>query len=263
MNMKTWDSVKVIGGVAVATLLMGAQAQATLALNYPSALYGNQNTGSGDRAEGFVFTVGSRPISVDALGTFDNPGSSGTLSGTFNNDISVAIYKVTLGSGGAISSGTRVVSPVDFNTASPGTLLAGTDTRQKPITAVTLTANSTYMIVANHYGNTSTLTSPGTTEINWTRTGTTESAIATYSSGQGITFNGNDYFAGNVNSWDPTFTAGEWSALTGTGNPRWTGGNFDFTPVPEVGHFAMAGVGLLGLVYIGRYVRVRRNVQVA
>jgi hypothetical protein len=35
-------------------------------------------------------------------------------------------------------------------------------------------------------------------------------------------------------------------------------GTFDFTPVPEAATFGLAGVGLLGLMYIGRYARLRR-----
>ena len=37
--------------------------------------------------------------------------------------------------------------------------------------------------------------------------------------------------------------------------PRYGAGNADFAPVPEAAGFALAGVGLLGLVYVGRCYR--------
>jgi hypothetical protein len=44
---------------------------------------------------------------------------------------------------------------------------------------------------------------------------------------------------------------------------RYGAGTFDFSPVPEAAHFAMAAVGVLGLVYIGRYARLRRKINLA
>jgi len=40
-------------------------------------------------------------------------------------------------------------------------------------------------------------------------------------------------------------------------------GTFDFTPVPEVEDYAVAAIGLLGLVYIGRYARNLRTQKLA
>jgi hypothetical protein len=42
------------------------------------------------------------------------------------------------------------------------------------------------------------------------------------------------------------------------GTPSFAGATFDFTPVPEATAFGAAAIGLLGLVYIGRYARLRR-----
>jgi len=47
------------------------------------------------------------------------------------------------------------------------------------------------------------------------------------------------------------------------GTPSFGGATFDFTPVPEAAAFGAAAVGLLGLVYIGRYARLRRIVKVS
>lgn len=44
--------------------------------------------------------------------------------------------------------------------------------------------------------------------------------------------------------------------------PAFAAGTFVFTPVPEPEHFALAGLGLLGLVYVGRNVWMRRQVAV-
>jgi hypothetical protein len=43
------------------------------------------------------------------------------------------------------------------------------------------------------------------------------------------------------------------------GTPSFAGPTFDFTPVPEATAFGAAAIGLLGLVYIGRYARLRRT----
>ena len=49
-----------------------------------------------------------------------------------------------------------------------------------------------------------------------------------------------------------------WGATT----PASAGDTFEFTPVPEVAAFGVACVGLLGLVYIVRYARLRRKMKV-
>jgi hypothetical protein len=57
----------------------------------------------------------------------------------------------------------------------------------------------------------------------------------------------------------PIGNYGYWGGST----PSWVGGTFDFTPVPEAATFGAAAVGLFGLVYIVRYVRIRRTPKAA
>jgi hypothetical protein len=47
------------------------------------------------------------------------------------------------------------------------------------------------------------------------------------------------------------------------GTPSFAGATFDFTPVPEAAAFGAAAIGLLGLVYIGRYAQLRRTVKLS
>lgn len=66
-----------------------------------------------------------------------------------------------------------------------------------------------------------------------------------------------------VNLWGNS--PGNYSLYRGTASGvydlQYTGaGTFDFTPVPEASQFAIAGVGLLGLVYVGRCAYQRRKV---
>jgi hypothetical protein len=254
--MKTWNSMKISGVVAI-SFLLAFNASAIIALNYPNNLSGNQG-GTVDRALGFVFNVNS-PIAVNQLGAFDDPGNG---SGTFGGTVSVAIYKVTLGSGNSITAGTLIGSPVDFSTGSAGTLLAGTDTRVKNITAETL-GTGTYMLVANHYGTVAGTETPY--NLSYAGGGGGAPAYPSVNTGGGlITWNGTDYYMNSPASWGssmPTPTA--WTIPASVGYPRWTAGNFNFTPVPEAAQFATAGVGLLGLVYIGRYARMRRTMKAA
>lgn len=85
----------------------------------------------------------------------------------------------------------------------------------------------------------------------------------------GVTFSGNGYYnpSGNLN-FGSTLSSG-WSydpisvTLAGTGAPRYGAGNFEFTfaAVPESSTFAVAGVGMLGLVYFGRGISRRAKAK--
>jgi hypothetical protein len=251
LNMKTWNSVKVIGGVAVATLLMGAQAQAIVAYNFPANLPGNQ--AAGPFSLGTVFDVNS-PIAVGKLGAFDPGGAEFAGAG-----VQVGIYRVTL-SGNNLSLGTLVTPVATFVGAQ--TLLQNSSTVMQDITRTTLGAG-TYMVVANNYG-------VGGSLVNYNPYydgGPSGPNAASANPAYGVTFTGTAFFnssgslASTINGWSYDGTG---QYYTGTPEaPRYGAGNFDFTPVPEAATFGVAGVGLLGLVYIGRYVRVRRNLKPA
>ena len=261
--MNARNSVKIGGAVAIGVLL-AFKAGATIdytALNYPGNLIGNQGGSPVDRALGFVFTVNSAPIYISQLGAFDNPGNG---LGVFGGNVSVAIYRVTLGPGGTIASGSLAVSPVTFSTASPGTVIPGTDTTMKNISTVGLNAG-TYMLVANHYGNVAGTEDPWNIyyQNNPPYHGGGPPNPSANTGGGLITWNGLDYYMNSPASWGNTMPSG-WTIPAGAGNyPRWTGGDFEFSPVPEVGTFGVAAVGVLGLVYVGRYARLRRRLMFA
>src|ERR1039458_5228401 len=85
--MKTWNAVKVIGAVAVATLMVAAQARAIVAYDY-TGVVGNKQFNQADIL-GNIFTVNSA-INVTAVGAFASGGSLGAT-------IPVAMYQLTSG----------------------------------------------------------------------------------------------------------------------------------------------------------------------
>jgi hypothetical protein len=245
--MKISNSLRIVGGIAVAALFTTSQAGATIAYLYDSLLVGNLS-GRPD-AFGLVFNVNS-PIVIDKLGAFDSGGD-----GFVGPGINVAVYSLTLtipgNMSGGISSGTLVTSS--------DSLPAGNT--MHPITPVTIGVG-TYMIAAKGYGTF------GLTDPIYLASGSGSSAVQ-YNPAVGpeLTF-GPGYYK-NFGS----YPLGSWSASL---PPGWAieGGfsgsgaiygvaNFDFTPVPEVEHYAMAGVGLLGLVYLGRCARLWRRTKLA
>ena len=259
--MRTSNSVRMLAGVAVTALLVAAQSQAEIAYNFTTSasLVGNQT--GGPFALGTLFNV-STPIKIDQLAAFDNGANGFSVSG-----VNVAVYKVTL-TGTAITGGTLVTPSVNFS-GTAQSLLPGTDTRVASIAPVTLAAG-TYMVVANHYSGTGGVyeddynpyyAAPGHT-ANGPNGASANAAF-------GVTFTAlGGYYQSDIASFASTFNGtGGWGydpAYTGSPkDPRYAAGNFDFTPVPEAVQFAMAGVGLLGLVYIGRHVRLARKMKLA
>jgi hypothetical protein len=228
---------------------VAAQAQATIAYNFGTSLVGNQ---SGTFSLGTEFTVGTTPIDVTALGAFD-PGDA-KFTGT---GIQVAIYKLTL-SGTTITGSTLETPSVSF--LGQYTDVAGTSTAMQNITPVKLTAG-TYMVVANHYGSGGVLNDynpyygPG---------GGVNNASANNASGVTFIAGGGYYNTSSGLSWGSSLGSGwVYDNAFNKSAPRYAAGNFEFTPVPEVAAFGAAGVGLLGLVYIGRYARLRRTMKLA
>lgn len=207
------------------------QAQATLAYNF-TGVTGNQ--GASDYSLGTVFTVGATPIQVNALGAFDDPGNGAGLA----QPIQVAIYETTFG--------VLTMPVVTIDNSDPLINNTRLETLSSPVTLT----SGTYMIVANHYG--------GLYEQNWNVAN--GGTAATANTGGGLVSYGQNFYNNNANLTWGTFLPGGFTLDASGATPAYAAGNFDFTPVPEASHFALAGIGLLGLVYTGRSLWLRRRV---
>jgi len=254
--MKRLTVIKGIGAVATtAVLLLAVQAQAIIAYNFP-VVNANQNY-SGALTLGEVFTVNSA-VSINALAAYDDPGNG---SGVFGGPVQVAIYQVTL-SGNTINGGSLAVSPLTFSTATPGNLISGTTTREQLLGSSVQLGAGTYMIVANNYGG------GAGTENNWNRNnvGNTPPLPSANTGGGLITWGANYYALGNV-GFGGTISGGATWHYDNVNNPandwhpRYMAGNFDFTPVPEVAAYGVASVAMLGLVFVGHCVGMRRKLK--
>ena len=208
MNMKTLNSLRLIGGVAIVTLLAASQASAVIAYNFGSGLVGNQQ--GGPFSLGTVFNV-SAPVSIDKLGAFDS-GGNGIGGGA--TGIDVAIYKVTIGGGNVLGSGSLVVPSYKF-TGTSESLAPGTSTRVASISPITLGAG-TYMVVANHYG-------AGGSEVDYNPyypPGSPTGANATSANPAfGVTFGGGYFNANSSLSWGEHLLAGGLTIVTTPGLP--------------------------------------------
>lgn len=206
------------------------QAQATLAYNF-TGVTGNQ--GASDYSLGTLFTVGATPIQINALGAFDDPGNGAGLA----SSIQVAIYEYTFG--------LLAVPAVTIDNSDP----LVNNTRLETFSPVILTSG-TYMIVANHYG--------GLYEQNWNVAG--GGTAPTANTGGGLVSYGQNFYNANADLTWGVLLPGGFNLDGSSATPAYAAGNFDFTPVPEASHFALAGIGLLGLVYTGRCLWLRRRV---
>jgi hypothetical protein len=231
--MRTLNSFRIVAGVAAAALFAASQASATIAFQNPAGNYGNWTGGPG--VLGLQFTVGSSDLSVTRLGAFDNNQDG------WSAPVSVAIYD--------FNSQSIVGSMVNFSGSSGpnlGTLGSDGGSRFLPVTPFTLNAGGAYMVVAAGYAgpsgelayNIDLGPSPALTQAPDISLGENKFAV-----GSSMTF--------------PDFEYGS------PGQRAFAAGTFDFTPVPEAAAFGAAGVGLLGLVYIGRYARLRRKLTPA
>ena len=244
--MRTWNSMKTSGAVLIATLLAAAQAQAIIAYNFPSGLVGNQTVVTDPLILGNEFKVNSA-INVTAVGAFENG------NGIFEAVIPVAIYNY---SGGTWSQVAGTYTTFSGAVGTPN----GSAKFQNLVAPVTLSPG-TYAIVAANYGfatgerNWNANETPGANRATFQNSSTAISMDAAYTS-----------FYATGTSLNPTLSGlseGSWTGTWAAGTPTFAGATFEFTPVPEAAHFAMAGIGLLGLVYIGRYARMRRIMKFA
>ena len=247
--MKTWNSMKVSSAVVAAVLLMAAQAQAIVAYNFPGTPDSTVASSSFQVAN--IFQVGTSPIEVTKVGAADY-GAPG-----FSGNVPVAIYSWNG------SQWNQVAGTYHNFTGTPSDLEGGARFYTLP-TAVTLNAGGVYGIFGANFGSANPF---------WQASGThTDPTMApSFGDGSYITM-GAVFPSGTDRGW---YTGG--STLNGSisggtlvnfgsglfvpqGTPSFAGATFDFTPVPEAAAFGAAAIGLLGLVYVGRYARLRRTV---
>ena len=245
--MRPCNSMKMIAAIVVTSLLLVAtQAQAILAYDFPTGLVGNDHPDTA-YVVGNIFMVNS-DISVTAVGAFNSGGLG------FSVPVPVAIYQLqTPGGGGTWSQ----VSGTSYTFSDNSYTTDGTAQIHDLTDAVTL-HSGTYAIVAANYGITAnpdwlvTTTHPATPVASYQNTST---AITDRFGFHSV------FWAFGSGLPDPS------DSLTGSGYEDLTapvaGATFDFTPVPEVTAFGAAAVGLLGLVYIGRYAGLRRKMRLA
>lgn len=239
--MKKLSAVEGIKAVAViALLLIATQAQATIVYTCGTTTGNQPNDGPWMLGEDFTVNT---PGNVTAVGAFDNLGD-----GLFVAPVYVAIYDAT--------TGLQV----------PGTAMPFSGSVGTPIGAYryqalggggAYLATGTYCLVAANYGGAGT-----------------EKDYNAYHAAQAsqpnaLSFNtvGGALTMGNARWNYGTSLPGNLSALSlngaGLPHPVFGAGSFDFTPVPEVAVFGTATVGLLGLVFIVRYVGLRRRMKLA
>ncbi len=230
--MKANTFVAKLALTAAVCSILATPAMAVIAYQNPTGTYGNV-TGTGRYNVGMDFTVGATAINVTSLGAFDN-GQNGLAA-----DIEVAIYRV---------SDQTMMANAYFSAGTGDTLIGGS--RFQDLLGPVELTSGTYRIVAGGYGgSTSGLERLFSEGIANTTT------IVTDTAGGAITLGGN-----YASTWNPlvgiAFPTGAGPATV----PGFAAGTFDFTPVPEASQFAMAGVGLLGLVYVGRCFVQRRKI---
>ena len=251
--MKRWQSVKICSAVVVAVVLVAAQARAIVAYNFPTTPDSTSASGGLDIAN--IFRVGTSPIEVTRIGAADY-GAPG-----FNGNVPVAIYSWS-------GSQWNQVSGTFYNFTGTADPLQGGTRFHTLTTPVTLNAGGVYAIFGANFGaNNPYWNASGThTDIN---------GAAAFGGGSYITMGAvfgsstdRGWFA-NGTTLPGSISGGSYVNYGATlfggnpGTPSFAGATFDFTPVPEATAFGAAAIGLLGLVYVGRYARLRRAVKVS
>jgi len=234
--MTTCNTVKKVALVVALGGLFAWQASAIVAYSMPNSVdtLGLQGpTYAGTYVLGNDFKVGAQNVTVTAVGAFDY-GKDGWSPGM---NVSVAIYQLSAGSWNMVSGTAHTFS----GTPSPGSYV-GSDTFFNLGTSVTLLAGQTYSIVAANYGSTGSANNP-----DWNST-----VNPGLRSGQ-LAFTSSTLISQLAGRWamGSSLPGSGWAGGT-AGNFNFGAGTFEFTAVPEAAGFALAGVALLGLVYVGR-----------
>lgn len=216
-----------------------------LAFNSPGGLvYDLPGTVSTDTSSTYALAL-RLDFNVNIEGSVSRIGVADLGTIGFVNNLQVAIYN--LGTGDQVpgtfaqfSSGTKTVNSA----------MVMQDLNQQ----VTLLPGSYALIAANF-----------TTSDPWYRSSVSSTAVAFDSHDGALThIKGTNYYGGlqthqvstvqntiadfgTMRSHDPRF------------EPVWGAATFDFTPVPEPEHYALAAIGMLGLVCFGRWAKAKRN----
>jgi hypothetical protein len=244
--MKTF--MQVVGLTCLSALAAMAPVTSKAAVAYDfnpgTPLVGNQTDAA--YSLGTVFSI-NQPILVTGLRVFDNGGDG------LGGPVTVSIYAIGL-SGTTITAGFRQVY-ADFS-GTAQSYDAATGTRYQSVTPIQFSVG-TFLVVANHMG-----TGTGASEVNYNEAVNGGDPEIVANTGGGLISFGNNYY-----NTDPSFASVSWAGAGGWAQdpsayqPNYAAGNFDFTAVPEAHHFAMAGAGLMGLVYFGRSVLLRRKAR--
>ena len=257
--MKTMKKMTAVGAVLAGTLLVASQAQATVAYQFPANLPSNVQSQS-PYLYGNSFTVLQPNLRVSAVGAYD-----ASLDGFGPGVVPVALY---VSDGAPTPTWAIVPNTLASFTGNSGWDWTEGSARMKNLqTEVPLTAGLTYAIVAAYEGV--YLEANGTDTRAW------------------------DYDVTHVPSPTPGFD-NQGGAIAQAGGPLSPRSSFFIFPpvttlpslmsagivysgghdvadyagatlaiVPEASHFAFAGIGLLGLVYVGRSTPVRRWLKLA
>jgi hypothetical protein len=252
--MRTWNSMRKAGGITLAVLLLAAQARAIIAYDFPEGLVGNLVGSSepGPWILGNVFSVNSA-INVTAVGAFAS--ESGYTFGA-GVTVPVAVYSFD-GANWSQVNGTFKEFSDNVGTLNGS---ARFQTLDSPVTL----QPGTYAIMAANYGIPGAngwdlgFSGPGDT-LPAFQTTTTAIEMAPPLDSYIALFRGGQYHPDFGATLDLTFPADSFITWGSGSTPYFAGATFDFdlTPVPEAATFGMAAVGLLGLVYLGRYARLR------
>jgi len=246
------NSMRIMAGIAVAVLLLAAQAQATIAYSRVEALLGTQDNSDASELPitGNEYGVNSA-IKVTRVGAF--PSKTGFSLGA---TVPVAVYSPAVtgpvGTGSLAGGADKALSSIKGRQV-------GSVRSQDADSSVTLHPGA-YAIVAASYGvegaDNFGLSSLSLPPGNLMLTFQSEAIpVAMVTDKIGLMAPG--YSSLGPGSLTPS--QGMWGAPT----PASAGDTFEFTSVPEVAAFGVACVGLLGLVYIVRYARLRRRMKPA
>ena len=249
----TMKKMTAFSAIVAGTLLAASQAEAVVAYNFPANLIPNVQSQVAPYLFGNSFVV-NQAIGVSAVGAYD-AGLDGFGAAT----VPVAIY---VSNGAPTPTWTLVPSTSASFTGNSGWDWTDGSARMKNLAStVWLTAGSTYAIVAAYEGIyvASPLEDSRAWDFDIPHTGSLP------------TFNNLSGQISQAPGTHSSFLALPVTTLPGTLGPvLYTGGHgatdyagATFAAVPEVSQFAIAGIGLLGLVYVGRSTPVRRWLKLA